>query len=288
MVTTPLRQRMIAALRNRNYSPRTEEIYVAAVAKFAQHFGKSPERLGVEEITSYLTWLREEKKVSSSAFNQVSSALRFLYGKVLDRAEVVPRVPYARRGRRLPVVLSRDEVARLIGSIEIFRYRVLMTTIYACGLRIGEALSLRPGDIDSHRMMLRVRQGKGRKDRELPLPPMLLDLLREYWRRERPSEFLFYAPRNPSRPLDAALVQKYMSRFVEAAGITKHVTAHTLRHSYATHLLEDGVPSRTVQVLLGHSSVTTTEHYLHVSPQLLAHTQSPLERTIPSTLDLLR
>lgn len=288
MVTTPLRERMIAALRNRNYSPRTEQTYITAIAKFAQHFGRSPERLGVEEITRYLTWLREEKRISASAFNQVSAALRFLYGRVLGRSEVVPQIPYARRGRRLPVVLSREEVAQLIGSIKIFRYRVLITTIYACGLRLGEALHLRARDIDSHRMMLRVRQGKGRKDRELPLPPILLELLREYWRRERPCEFLFNARRNPKRPLDARTVQKYLPCIVKASGITKHVTAHTLRHSYATHLLEDGVPSRTVQVLLGHSSVKTTEHYLHVSPQLLANTQSPLARTIPSDLDLMR
>lgn len=288
MGTSPLRERMVAELRNRNYSPKTEEAYVSAIAKFSQHFGRSPERLGAEQISAYQTWLREEKKISFSAFNQIVSALRFFYGKVLERGELVERIPYARRGRRLPVVLSREEVARLIAATELFRYRVLITTLYACGLRLGEALRLRVGDIDSSRMTLRVRQGKGRKDREVPLPPMLLGLLREHWRRERPHDYLFYARRDRRKPLEAGTVQKYLRRVVKAAGLTKHVTAHTLRHSYATHLLEDGVPSRTVQVLLGHSSVTTTEHYLHVSPQLLAQTHSPLERTIPSMLELLR
>lgn len=286
--TTPLRERMIAALRNRNYSAKTEDAYVRAIAKFAQHFRKSPDRLGADEISEYQTWLREERKVSFSAFNQVASALRFFYGTVLGQNDVFQRIPYARRGRRLPVVLSREEVARLIGSIELFRYRVLITTIYACGLRLGEALRLRGCDIDSSRMMIRVQQGKGRKDREVPLPPMLLELLREYWRRERPREYLFHARRSREEPLGAGAFQKYLSRVIKASGMRKHVTAHTLRHSFATHLLEDGVPSRTVQVLLGHSSVSTTEHYLHVSPQLLAQTRSPLERTITSTQDLLR
>ena len=288
MVHSSLRARMIAALRNRNYSPKTEEAYVLAVARFAQHFGRSPELLGADEIVEYQTWLREEKQVSFSSFNQTVGALRFLYGHVLERADEVERIAYARMGRRLPVVLSREEVARLLDSAEVFHYRVLFTAMYACGLRINEAAHLRSGDIDSSRMMLRIHQGKGLKDRDVPLPPLLLDLLRELWRRERPYEWLFFARRNRRKPMNASTAQRYFQVVVRAAGLTRHVTPHTLRHSFATHLLEDGVPSRTVQVLLGHSSVRTTEHYLHVSPQLLARTRSPLDQTVTDRERLLR
>lgn len=287
MVNTPLRERMLATLRNRNYSPRTEEVYIVAVAKFAKHFGKSPDRLGTSEIIEYQNWLRE-KKASFSAFNQVVAALRFLYSEVLEQPEVVSRIAYARMGRRLPVVLSRQEVALLLEAIEPHRYRVLVATIYACGLRLGEALRLQAGDIDSSRMMLRVRCGKGRKDRDVPLPSLLLEMLREHWRRERPRKYLFCPRRDPNKPLDARTVQRRIPAFARTAGIAKHVTAHTLRHSFATHLLEQGVPSRTVQVLLGHSSVKTTEHYLHVSPQLLAQTASPFETTLMDNRKLLR
>lgn len=288
MVNTPLRERMLATLRNRNYSSRTEECYIDAVARFAKHFGRSPEKLGAKEILEYQTWLRDERKVSFSAFNQAVSALKFLYRNVLEQPDVVSRVSYARLGRRLPLVLSKEEVAQLLGAIPLFRYRVLFTTIYACGLRLGEALSLRVADIDSSRMMLRVRDGKGRKDRDVPLPPLLLEMLRAYWRREKPLDYLFSARRDPRRPIDSATVQRYLRVVVPAAGITKHATAHTLRHSFATHLLEDGVPSRTVQVLLGHSSVKTTEHYMHVSPQLLSRIRSPLEATVTDRRLLLR
>lgn len=288
MVTMPLRERMLATLRNRNYSPRTEETYINAVAQFARHFRKSPEKLGAQEILEYQTYLRDERKVSFSAFNQAVSAIKFLYRKVLDQPDVVSRISYGRMGRRLPVVLSKEEVAQLLGSIRVFRYRVLLTTIYACGLRLGEALALRVADIDSRRMMIRIRYGKWRKDRYVPLPPLLLEMLREYWRREKPRDYLFFAVRNPQQPTDAGTVQHFMKGAVRASGITKHVTAHTLRHSFATHLLEEGVPSRTVQVLLGHSSVNTTEHYMHVSPQLLARIKSPLETTVTDRSILLR
>ncbi|MBA2707814.1 MAG: site-specific integrase [Gemmatimonadaceae bacterium] len=287
MVNTSLRDRMVAALRNRNYSPRTEEVYVYAVAQFAKHFGQSPEKLGADEILEYQTWLRDVRKVSFSAFNQAVSALKFLYRKVLEQPDVVKSIVYGRRGRQLPTVLSQAEVAQLLGSIHLFRYRVLLTTIYACGLRLGEALSLRVTDIDSSRMMFRIRFGKWRKDRYVPLPPLLLEMLREYWRREKPRDYLFFARRDRSKPVDPATVQRHIKVLVRAAGLTKHVTAHTLRHSFATHLLEEGVPSRTIQVLLGHSSVNTTEHYMHVSPQLLARIKSPLETTITDRSILL-
>ena len=277
MVTTPLRERMRSILRTRNYSPRTEETYIAAVAHFARHFGRSPDQLGAAQITEYQIWLREHKHISATAFNQVVCALRFLYGQVLGRPDEVQRIAYARRERRLPVVLSPEETARFLASIEIPRYRVLLTTIYSAGLRISEALALRARDIDSSRMLIRIWQGKGKKDRYVPLSPILLELLREHWRRERLIDLLFPAVRDRSRSMDPATAQKYVARAAARAGLPKTVTARTLRHCYATHLIEKGTSTRVVQVLLGHSNVHTTETYTHVSPQTMGKVVSPLD-----------
>ena len=280
MVTTPLRERMRSILRTRNYSPRTEETYIEAVARFARHFGKSPEQLGAAQITEYQIWLRETRHVSASLFNQVVCALRFLYGEVLSRPDQVERIAYARGEKHLPVVLSLEETARFLASIEIPRYRVLLTTIYSAGLRLGEALALRADDIDSSRMLIRIRQGKGKKDRYVPLSPLVLELLREYWRREKLTDLLFVRDRDRTRPLSDTTVQKFVRRAARAAGFRKIITARTLRHSYATHLIEKGTSTRVVQVLLGHTNVHTTETYTHVSPQTLGTIISPLDQMV--------
>ncbi|MGH9463032.1 MAG: tyrosine-type recombinase/integrase [Vicinamibacteria bacterium] len=278
MVTTVLRERMRSILRTRNYSPRTEETYIDAVARFARHFGRSPDQLGAAQVTEYQIWLREHKHASATLANQAVCALRFFYREVLGRGDEVARIPYARRERRLPVVLSPEQTARFLVCIPIARYRVLLTTIYATGLRISEALALRAGDIQSSRMLVRVRQGKGKKDRYVPLSPILLDLLREHWRRERLTDLLFPAFRDRSRPLDPATVQKYVARASERSGLRVRVTPRTLRHCYATHLIERGTSTRVVQVLLGHSNVHTTETYTHVSPQSMGKIVSPLDQ----------
>lgn len=280
MVTTPLRERMRSVLRTRNYSSRTEETYIEAVARFARHFGKSPEVLGGTEITEYQVWLRETRHVSASLFNQVVCALRFLYVEVLNRPDEVVRVAYARGEKHLPVVLSVEETARFLSSIEIPRYRVLLTTIYSAGLRLGEALALRAGDIDSSRMLIRIRQGKGKKDRYVPLSPLVLELLREHWRREKLTDLLFVRDRDRSQPLSDTTLQKFVRRAARAAGFRKIITARTLRHSYATHLIEKGTSTRVVQVLLGHTNVHTTETYTHVSPQTIGTIISPLDQIV--------
>ena len=280
MVTTPLRERMRSTLRIRNYSPRTEETYIEAVARFARHFGKSPEQLGAAQITEYQVWIRETRHVSASLFNQVVCALRFLYAEVLNRPDEVVRIAYARTEKHLPVVLSVEETARFLASIEIPRYRVLLTTIYSAGLRLGEALALRAGDIDSSRMLIRIRQGKGKKDRYVPLSPLVLELLREHWHREKLTDLLFARDQDRSRPLSDTTVQKYVRRAARAAGFRKIITARTLRHSYATHLIEKGTSTRVVQVLLGHTNVHTTETYTHVSPQTLGTIISPLDQIV--------
>lgn len=280
MVTTPLRERMRTILRTRNYSPRTEETYVEAVGRFARHFGKSPDQLGAAQISEYQIWLRESKHVSASLFNQIVCALRFLYVEVLGRPDQVQRIAYARGEKRLPVVLSLEETARFLSAIAIPRHRVLLTTIYSAGLRLGEALALRAGDIDSSRMLIRIRQGKGKKDRYVPLSPMVLTLLREHWRREKLTDLLFPSAKDRSRPLDQAVVQKYVHKVALQAGLSKRITPRTLRHSYATHLIEKGTSTRVVQVLLGHTNVHTTETYTHVSPQTLGTILSPLDQIV--------
>ncbi|HEV7241874.1 MAG TPA: site-specific integrase [Thermoanaerobaculia bacterium] len=280
MVTTALREKMRAILRARNYSPRTEETYVAAVIHFASHFGTPPDQLGPEHVIAYQVWMRDQKHASHVLFNQTVCALRFFYGEVLNRPDVVERIRYARRERRLPVVLSVEETIELLSSIDHPRYRILLTTIYATGLRLSEALALRVADIDSKRMVVRVRQGKGKKDRYVPLPSALLDLLREHWRREHLRDLLFPHSSDPSRPADPTGVQRYLQRMMAKSGWAKKVTPRTLRHCYATHLIEQGTSTRVVQVLLGHSNVHTTETYTHVSPSTLGNVTGPLDRVL--------
>ena len=280
MVTSAFIERMSVILCTRNYSPRTIKTYITAVARFARHFGRSPDALGRPEIDAYQVWLREEQHVSASLFNQTMSALKFFYVQVLGRSDSIERIPFARAERRLPVVLSVEETIRFLESITSRRYRVLMTVIYSAGLRLSEALNLRGHDIDSSRMVIRIRHGKGKKDRYVPLSPVVLDLLRDHWRREHLRDLLFPSGNNNSQPITCSTVQRYLKRVNERTGLHKNVTARTLRHSYATHLIERGTSTRVVQVLLGHSSVHTTETYTHVSPATMGKTTSPLDQIL--------
>jgi integrase/recombinase XerD len=274
---TPLRQRFLDDLRLRNYSPRTLETYVYCVVRFARHLGRSPEQLGSEEIRAYQLHLLEQG-TSWSLFNQTVCALRFLYRVTLGRVEDMPVIPYGKKPKRLPSVLSQDEVLRLLEAAPPGRYRTLFRTTYACGLRLNEVIHLKTTDIDSARMVLHVRAGKGDKERLLPLSPRLLEELRGYWRDYRPRSWLF-PRRSGSQPIHETAVQKVCQRLVKEAEISKPASLHTLRHSYATHLLEAGVEVVTLQKLLGHSSLSTTARYLHLSSKLLQQT--------PSLLDLL-
>jgi integrase/recombinase XerD len=274
---TPLRQRYIDDLRLRNYALRTIEAYVAGVARFANHFGRSPDQLGPEDIRAFQLHLLQ-RKVSWSLFNQTVCALRFFYRVTLGRPEQLPLVPYGKRPKTLPCVLSPDEVLRLLTAAPPGRDRVLLQTAYACGLRLSELLHLHVTDIDSARMVVHVRLGKGGKDRLVPLSPRLLQELRDYWKQSRPKTWLFPGA-FPERPLHGSNVQRLCQRLLEPAGIRKPATPHTLRHSYATHLLEAGVDVVTLQKLLGHRDLSTTAHYLHLTSDHLRQT--------PSLLDLL-
>jgi site-specific recombinase XerD len=273
---TPLRQRLTDDLRLRNYSARTVQTYVAAVARFARHFGRSPEQLGPGEVRAYQLHLIDRERASWSRFNQAVCALRFLYGTTLGRPGVVAMIPFARRPRTLPSVLSREEVLRLFAAVPEGRYRTLVRTTYACGLRIGEVVRLRVTDIDGGRRVLLVRQGKGQKDRLLPLSPVLLGELRGYWRRHRPADWLFPGQRR-GRPLHVAALQRTFAGIVRPLGLGKPVTMHTLRHSYATHMLEAGADVVSLQRLLGHRHLSTTARYLHVSTHHLRRLASPLD-----------
>jgi site-specific recombinase XerD len=273
---SPLRQRLIEDLQVRNYSPRTIEAYVGQVAKFAQHFDRSPEELGPEQIHQYQVFLVREKRVSWSYFNQAVCALRWFYKVTLAKDWPWEYVPYGKRPKRLPCVLSREEVTRLFACIPHPKPRMLLRTAYAAGLRLTEALHLQAEHIDSARMLIHVVQGKGAKDRFVPLSILLLQELRDYWKTFRPPLWLFPGAR-PNRQMHPATVQRACQEAARQAGLRKRVTPHTLRHSYATHLLEAGVDLCTIQKLLGHCDLNTTSIYLHVSQHRLQTTISPLD-----------
>ncbi len=273
---TPLRRRFIEDLELRNLSENTIKSYVWAVTQFAKFFGKSPELLGPEEIRSYLLHLVHEKKASRSTYRIALSAIRSLYRTTLKKSWVVEGIEQARTEKKLPIVLSMDEVQRFFDALVSLKHRALLMTAYAAGLRVSEVVSLRVNDIDSERMVIRVDQGKGRKDRYVPLSEHLLVVLRKYWRAARPKEYLFPG-RGKSGHISERAVQQACERAVRDAGLRKAVSPHTLRHSYATHLLESGTDLRTIQLLLGHRNLNTTATYTHVSRKQLETAASPLD-----------
>jgi len=268
---------MIEDMRIRNFSPHTQKAYVRDVARFAKHFGQSPTRIGLKGIRKYQVFLIEEAKVTPSKLSQVVSALRFLYKVTLKKAWDMREIPTPKRPKKLPKVLSREQVESLLESIKNIKHRAILTTCYAGGLRVSEAVNLCLDDIDSTRMVIRVRQGKNRKDRYVPLSKNLLSLLREYWRLKRPRSWLFPNQKDLNRPLTTRSVARIAVQAREASGLSKEVTAHTLRHCFATHLMEAGVEIRTIQVLLGHSSLQSTAHYTRVATGSVLDTTSPLD-----------
>lgn len=273
---TPLRQRMLEDLRIRNYSPRTIGAYVQCISAFARHFGKSPERLRPEHIRDYQRYLVEERKVSWSRFIQVVCALRFFYRITLGRDWMINHIPHPKRQQTLPVVLSHEEVLMFLAAVKNLKHRTALQTMYGAGLRISEALGLRVDDIDSQRGVIRVSQGKGNKDRYAPLSTTLLEHLRIYWRHYQPTSWLFPG-KKPGRPITDKAIQSICRPASKKAGISKPVTAHTLRHCFATHLLEAGVDLRTIQHLLGHKRLSTTGVYLHVARPAVGSSGTPFD-----------
>jgi site-specific recombinase XerD len=279
---TALRERMVEDMRVRNLAANTQRVYLQHVARFAKYFGRSPTLLGPEEIRSYQIHLIEIEQRSRSTLVVATAALRFLYIVTLKRDWSIDEIPMSKVPLKLPQVLSADEIIRLLESIRSIKHRTVLMVAYAAGLRISEATHLRVRDIDSQRMVLRVEQGKGNTDRYVMLSPRLLEFLRTYWRIGRPQYWLFPGS-PPDKPIDPNTVRQACHAARRRAGITKPVTPHTLRHAFATHLLESGTDVRTIQLLLGHRSLATTSRYLKVATSTVCATASPFDRLPPQS-----
>ena len=273
---SPLRRRMIEDMTIRNLSPATQRSYLHAVSKFSRHFGRSPDRLSLDEVHAFQVHL-VATGISWPSLNQIVCALRFFYGVTLGQATIPERIAYAREPQKLPVVLSADEVVRFLEAIPGLKSRIALTTVYAAGLRVSEVVMLKIADVDSGRMVIRVEQGKGGKDRYVMLSPQLLRILRGYWRLARPKRWLFPG-RDEDRSLEPTTLHAACRSARAAAGLAKEVTPHTLRHSFATHLLENGADIRIIQVLLGHANLQSTARYARVATRTISKTPSPLDR----------
>ena len=283
-MTTNLRQRMTEDMQVRNLSPLTQSSYVQQVSMFARHFDKSPAVLGIEDIRDYQLYLTNQKKLDASSIKVAVSAIRFLYrvtlGRPWDFDEIVPS---PKKPRTLPIILSPEEVAHFLGCVTNIKQRTILTICYAAGLRISEAVHLMPTAIDRQRMVIRVEQGKGRKDRYVMLSPKLLEVLSDYWYRARPKGCLFPGD-IPGQPITYGAVELACKAAHARSGLSKPVTPHSLRHAFAVHLLEAGTNLRTIQLLMGHSSLNTTARYLRIATSKVCATTSPLDllpRPIP-------
>lgn len=273
---TELRRRMIRDMTVRGFSPRTHRSYLSAVGDLARHYRRSPEQISAEEVRAYLAHMITTRKLSWSTRNIAASAFRFLYHVTLARDVVDFDVPTAKPAQRLPEILSRDEVGRLIAAPPNPKHRLLLATIYSAGLRVSEAVRLKVSDVDRGRMTLRVEQGKGRKDRVVPLSRRLLRQMETYWQ-THPRHAWLFANRQGTRPIHVTVAQKVFMHAKLRTGIGKRGGIHSLRHAFATHLIESGADVPTVQRLLGHRSVSTTMRYFHLSQSRLATIRSPLD-----------
>jgi len=273
---TPLRQRMIDDMRIRNLADNTQSAYLQQVIAYAEHFHRSPDELGLEAIRAYQLYLTQTRRLSPSSVSVATGALRFLYKVTLKRDWAIDEIPMPKRPFKLPVILSREEVMHFLESIDSIKHRAILMTAYAAGLRVSEAIHLKVTDIDSQRMMLRVDQGKGRKDRYIMLSPLLLEVLRNYWKTLRPKLWLFPGDLL-GQPITRCAVELACQKAHRASGIAKPITPHSLRHAFATHLLESGTDIRTIQLLLGHRSLATTSRYLKVATSTVCATISPFD-----------
>ena len=278
---THLRKMMLEELRRRNYSPETTRSYIRTVEDFARHFNCSPDRLGPRHIREYQAELFEKRKLSAGSVAVRLAALRFFYSKTLKRAWNIAETPYPKKDHRLPAILSQEEVAQLIAAASTPFHRTLLMTLYATGARNAEVTHLKFSDVDSKRMVIHIQGGKGRKDRDVMLSPKLLEELREHWHRLRRKPRVWLFPGNhdhcADHPIDTKTVWQACQQAAQRAGLQKGVHPHTLRHCFATHLLEDGADLRTIQILLGHNDLKETARYLHLSQRLLHAAASPLD-----------
>lgn len=271
-----MRTRMENEMKLRGLSPRTKAAYLQVLQGFVRFHKRPAEQMGAEEARAYLLHLINERKLSRSTTNQAACALRFFYKKVIRRPINLDEIPLQKKEKKLPSTLSEKEILSLFKAVENLKYRTIIMTIYSAGLRLQEAIQLEPVDIDSAEMRIRIKAGKGNKERYVMLSSTLLGALREYYRRYRPGKWLFFGKRK-LEPIHPRNVQRAIERAAVKAGIQKRVTPHLLRHSFATHLLDRGTNLRYIQELLGHSSITTTMIYTHVSRRKLTEVVSPLD-----------
>jgi len=277
-----LRDRMRQDLILKAYSPHTLDGYLRCVQQFAKYHMRSPDEMGEREIRDFLFHLAK-RKVSPFTQDQYVNAIKFLYSVTLKRPEVVKDIPHPKRPKVLPVILSQDEVLSFFESIRSVKYKAIVATAYAAGLRISEVCALRITDIDSKRMRIHVRSGKGKRDRYVMLGESLLTLLREYFKAARPKGEYLFPGRKPGTHLSTAAVSLVVRRINKKSGLSKKATMHTFRHCFATHLMEAGTDIRILQVLLGHSSIKTTLHYTHITDRLVGKLASPLDMIQPSS-----
>jgi site-specific recombinase XerD len=282
---------MLEELQRRNYSKTTTRSYLQVVRDFAKHFHRPPDQLGPAEIRTYQAHLLEERKLEPRTVGLYTAGLRFLFVKTLKRPYPFEELPYPKQPRRLPIVLSREETARLIESASNLFHRAMLTTLYSTGMRRAELCRLKVEDIDGGRMIIHIRQGKGGKDRDVPLDPKLRETLREYYRWMRPKTYLFPGTENgwrADKPITAKVLWEACQQAAQRAGIAKRVSPHLLRHSFATHPIENGADLPTVQALLGHADLRATSIYLHLSRRHLKAAGTPLDKIEMSSLDKVK
>ena len=288
---TQLRKMMLEELQRRNYSQTTVNTYLKVVEDFARYFHRPPDELGKEQIRTYQVHLFQERKLGVRTVGLHTAALRFFFCKTLKRMYPVEEVPYPRAPRRLPIILTREEAIRLIDSASNLFHRAMLITMYSTGMRRAELCRLKVEDIDSTRMLIHIRQGKGGKDRDVPLSPKALETLREYWRWMKPKTYMFPGTINGSRadkPITPKVLWEACREAAQRAGITKAVRPHLLRHSFATHLVEGGADLPTVQALLGHTDLKPTSIYLHLSERHIKAAGTPLDNMELSSPDLVK
>jgi integrase/recombinase XerD len=288
---THLRKMMLEELQRRNYSQTTVNTYLKVVEDFARHFHRPPDEVGKEQIRAYQVHLFQERKLGVRTVGLHTAALRFFFCKTLKRMYPVEEVPYPRAPRRLPIILTREEAIRLIDSASNLFHRAMLITMYSTGMRRAELCRLKVGDIDSTRMLIHIRQGKGGKDRDVPLSPKVLETLREYWRWMKPKTYMFPGTINGSRadkPITPKVLWEACREAAQRAGITKAVRPHLLRHSFATHLVEGGADLPTVQALLGHTDLKPTSIYLHLSERHIKAAGTPLDNMELSSPDQVK
>ena len=287
---THLRKMMLEELERRNYSEETTRRYLRFVERFAQHFGKSPDKLGPDHLRTYQAYLLKQRKLEPGSVENHVAALRFFFVRTLHRHQFREFLPYPKVRKKLPNILSREDVARLIDASSGLFERTLLMVLYGTGMRRSEVARLKIADIDSQRMVIHVVNGKGRKDRDLPLSPMLLETLRAYWRWLKPRTYLFPSRmhRDCEQPITDKIVWRACTEAAKRASIRTRVTPHLIRHSWATHLLEAGTDLRIIQLLLGHEDLEVTARYLHLSEQHLHQVANPIEELKLSSVDQSR